>query len=792
MAKKKKNRNQSNGNGWNNNHSNTSQSGSFKTVQSDVFSRIEDSVLKVTECLNEDAPVMIVVPQPPQAVVDAAAVETLNGYLNELNRFVREIEDVTRKRDAARRKYEGLQEEVSAERSSLSKERDDLTGLQADMAEKEKLLAEKERNLEEREQNARDNFIKQNEEVLAERGEHVAKLEQRRLELSLELEEMRRVAFANLNDEQSKRREELRKLEEILEAKSSENESKERKLERDRIRFDAQWRELADEKERIRSEVELEAQNELEKLQLKLVTAQNQRDKTYLEITERERELAEYEDLKRALAGNNIDDFLLQFNQMRQENRELKRQVEVAGETDYVAENERLRLERDSLRERVRDLETNSVHALAELHVSRVSVLDKERLESEKRALLQHKQLLTAHLNDLETRVEALTKAQLSSRVFPQLSNMDDNVAYWSKTPTVPVPNLKDFATELKMRIAGAYQTVPLYYELDDIRLFLGGLAMSQLHILQGMSGTGKTSIVKAFAKAVGGHCTDIAVQAGWRDKHDLIGHYNAFEKKYYEKECLQALYRAQVPYYEDRINVVLLDEMNLSRPEQYFAEFLSALEKNDANDRLIELREEELAGSPRLLVESRKIRVPKNIWFMGTANHDETTNDFADKTQDRSHVMELRKSSAFPIDSTEQGSVYSYASLVKRFRDAYELYRKDVDELLAKLESPKCEFTKTLKTLFGVSWGNRFGEHARKFIPAVVAAGGSFELALDHLLSARILRSGKVTGRYDITAADINEIERLLVDFWSGYKVDPVRCLELIEADRKRKERGA
>ena len=51
---------------------------------------------------------------------------------------------------------------------------------------------------------------------------------------------------------------------------------------------------------------------------------------------------------------------------------------------------------------------------------------------------------------------------------------------------------------------------------------------MSQLHVFQGISGTGKTSLAKAFAKAMGGFCTDIAVQAGWRDRDDLLGHYNA------------------------------------------------------------------------------------------------------------------------------------------------------------------------------------------------------------------------------------------------------------------------
>ena len=86
-----------------------------------------------------------------------------------------------------------------------------------------------------------------------------------------------------------------------------------------------------------------------------------------------------------------------------------------------------------------------------------------------------------------------------------------------------PVPeDLRAFANELQQRIAMAEPGTRLFYGIDDIRTLLGGLAMSQLHVFQGISGTGKTSLAKAFAKAIGGFCTDIAVQAGWRDRDDL------------------------------------------------------------------------------------------------------------------------------------------------------------------------------------------------------------------------------------------------------------------------------
>jgi hypothetical protein len=132
-------------------------------------------------------------------------------------------------------------------------------------------------------------------------------------------------------------------------------------------------------------------------------------------------------------------------------------------------------------------------------------------------------------------------------------SNADwikDRKAKELSLPEQDVPDLKNSRLNCS-RIAQAEDGATLHFRLEDIQLLIAGFAMSQLHIFQGISGTGKTSLAKAFAKAIGGHCTDIAVQAGWRDRDDLLGHYNAFEKRFYERDCLQGLYRAQTGAYK-------------------------------------------------------------------------------------------------------------------------------------------------------------------------------------------------------------------------------------------------
>ena len=359
-------------------------------------------------------------------------------------------------------------------------------------------------------------------------------------------------------------------------------------------------------------------------------------------------------------------------------------------------------------------------------------------------------------------------------------------------------PRLNSHDRDLNKSILQALELPALTPRVIDVlagqslkQVLLGGLAMSQLHVFEGISGTGKTSLAKAFAKAMGGFCTDIAVQAGWRDRDDLLGHYNAFEKRFYEKDCLQALYKAQTDAWSDRCNVILLDEMNLSRPEQYFAEFLSALEKNSLNERLISLSENGLADAPKLLKEQRKILVPENIWFIGTANHDETTSELADKTYDRAHVMVLpRQEETFEIRQLAPIK-YSFRSLQERFAKAVSVNQGNVGELLEQL---KCsDLTCVLEESFGLGWGNRFERQAKRFIPVMIACGASQQDALDHMLSTRVMRSGKVTGRYDISVDQLGQIEDALDTLWKDIGgSEATKSKKMIAEDRRRKERGA
>ena len=135
-----------------------------------------------------------------------------------------------------------------------------------------------------------------------------------------------------------------------------------------------------------------------------------------------------------------------------------------------------------------------------------------------------------------------------------------------------------------------------LYYDISDIRRFIAGMAVSHILILQGMSGTGKTSLAYAFGEFLDNTTTVIPVQPMWKERTDLIGYYNEFTKRFNETDLLKKMYEAN---YSKDIYVTVLDEMNIARVEYYFAEFLSLLELPDAEKRNLSVVSDEWETTP-------------------------------------------------------------------------------------------------------------------------------------------------------------------------------------------------
>jgi hypothetical protein len=175
---------------------------------------------------------------------------------------------------------------------------------------------------------------------------------------------------------------------------------------------------------------------------------------------------------------------------------------------------------------------------------------------------------------------------------------------------------------------------------IAELHTGLWGGAIRHFAVLAGLSGSGKTLMARAYGEALASeqtnpaaHLLTVPIQPGWYDPTPLLGYVNPLNTETYHRTpflnfVLAAAQDASRPY------TVILDEMNLSHPEQYLAPLLSAMETGD----IISLHSagEDLDGVPA------SIPYPSNLVLIGTVNMDETTHALSDKVLDRAYVMEF------------------------------------------------------------------------------------------------------------------------------------------------------
>ena len=271
-----------------------------------------------------------------------------------------------------------------------------------------------------------------------------------------------------------------------------------------------------------------------------------------------------------------------------------------------------------------------------------------------------------------------------------------------------------------------------LYYKKETIRLFFAGLATSKVMILEGVSGTGKTSLPYAMSKFFKNNASIVSVQPSWRDRAELLGYLNEFTKRFNETDFLKALYET---LYRSDINLIVLDEMNLARIEYYFAEFLSIMEMPDYSEWKIDLVPDVWDTDPKLLING-KLNIPQNVWFIGTANKDDSTFTITDKVYDRAISIDFNaKGESFNAPDTPPMNM-SYEYLNHLFEKAQEEY-KISNTLLDKFDKLDTYMIENFKLAFG----NRILKQIDTFIPVYMACGGTEIEALDYLLAHKVLR---------------------------------------------------
>ena len=269
---------------------------------------------------------------------------------------------------------------------------------------------------------------------------------------------------------------------------------------------------------------------------------------------------------------------------------------------------------------------------------------------------------------------------------------VDENGATELKTP-VDEKNLEKISTN-EMNEALIFdmmeyyaQKSRCYYKASDFVNFHTAVKCNDLVILSGLSGTGKSSLVNIYAKALGLNASVdledsqmlmVPVRPSWSDDSDLLGYVDLAHMVYHAADSgfVDFLVRAQREENKNKLFLVCFEEMNLARVEHYFSQFLSILER-PAGQRELQLYDKQYMGKLYNAADyPYRIKIGSNVKFIGTVNIDETTFSFSDKVLDRANVIELevlnystkwQEKSFAAIGKTRVWSTLDYEKLIAK-----------------------------------------------------------------------------------------------------------------------------
>lgn len=332
----------------------------------------------------------------------------------------------------------------------------------------------------------------------------------------------------------------------------------------------------------------------------------------------------------------------------------------------------------------------------------------------------------TAVVNARE-RVEEAQRSQVHR--FPKLTLVDEKYHGYVEPAYDNGISLEEFTEGYRLYAASNLQ---LYYTPEIVRRFVAGMASSKLLILEGISGTGKTSLPYSFSRYMNNPATIVSVQPSFRDRTELLGYFNEFSKRFNETEFLRALYEAN---YRPDPTLIVLDEMNLARIEYYFAEMLSVLEMPSKDEWVLDLVPTAWQGDPERLQDG-KLPVSDTTWFIGTANNDDSTFTITDKVYDRAMPIELNdRADAFECELHPQ--CFITAEHLQALFEQAKLDHPISEEMLDNLE----KLDSYLSTRFKLSFGNRIIKQMYDFVPVYVACGGTELGGMDYIIARKVLK---------------------------------------------------
>ena len=211
------------------------------------------------------------------------------------------------------------------------------------------------------------------------------------------------------------------------------------------------------------------------------------------------------------------------------------------------------------------------------------------------------------------------------------------------ETQSLGETNMKDYIIQIERHI----KSKGFIFSYEDLCNFYLSLKIKPFVILAGISGTGKSKLVKLFSEAVNATQSNdgyriISVKPDWNDSTDLFG-YKDINNDFVPGQLTKIIYVASRPRNVNKPYFICLDEMNLARVEYYLSEYLSIIESRDFDNNGY-LKTDNIFPQGYLPENNpySNLRIPDNLYIIGTVNMDDTTFSFSRKVLDRANTIEF------------------------------------------------------------------------------------------------------------------------------------------------------
>lgn len=321
-----------------------------------------------------------------------------------------------------------------------------------------------------------------------------------------------------------------------------------------------------------------------------------------------------------------------------------------------------------------------------------------------------------------------------------------------------------DISSELD-KFANQIQSEGLIYSKEDIYNFYTCICASELVILAGMSGTGKTQLPLFFAKYFNMSEDSktllfVPISPSYLEPSDILGFLNPNTSEYVPSQTGMVEFLRHAEEHPNKMHMVIFDEMNLSQIEYWFAPFLSILEQDPSN-RYLELYSTDATCKNKDIYAS-KIKIGNNIVFVGTINLDETTKNISDRLKDRSFIINLSKSSFIEYyneqssteNTTEETYDRDFFTFVKRIDNNFN-YIKSLDIEIINFLDEVHEFLNGIDYQSGISFRTvKNISHYMHFKPSKLDSKLAFDLAFKQTVMKKLSGDSdfmlKVIGKTD------------------------------------------